>query len=161
MQIARELRLRDIGGIIVADFIDMDTQEEQEEILQILRKEFASDKMKPKVIDITSLNLVEMTRMKARKNLASVLYSTCPTCRGSGRVLSPETVYVEIRRRLRSIFAEGNMSHSLLITVHPMVYSWIMEQGVKDMEREFSCKIKTASDAALDIGVFTILAADH
>lgn len=161
VEIARQLRLRDIGGIIVADFIDMDTQEEQEEILQILRKEFASDKMKPKVIDITSLNLVEMTRMKARKNLASVLYSTCPTCRGSGRVLSPETVYVEIRRRLRSIFAEGNVSHSLLITVHPMVYSWIMEQGVKDMEREFSCKIKTASDAALDIGVFTILAADH
>ena len=98
--------------------------------------------MKPKVIDITSLNLVEMTRMKARKNLASVLYSTCPTCRGSGRVLSPETVYVEIRRRLRSIFAEGNMSHSLLITVHPMVYSWIMEQGVRIWNGNSAAKSK-------------------
>lgn len=161
VEIARQLRLRDIGGIIVADFIDMNSEDEQKEILQLLKQEFASDKMKPKVMDITQLNLVEMTRMKARKNLASVLYTTCPMCRGSGRVESPETVYVEIRRRLRSLFAEGSMTHHLLITVHPMVYSWLMEQGVKEMEREFSCTIKTASDAALDMGVFTILAADH
>ena len=159
VEIARQLRLRDIGGIIVADFIDMNSEDEQKEILQLLKQEFASDKMKPKVMDITRLNLVEMTRMKARKNLSSVLYTTCPMCRGSGRVESPETVYVEIRRRLRGLFAEGNMAHQLLITVHPLVYNWLMEQGVKDMEREFHCTIKAASDAALDMGVFTILAA--
>ena len=161
VEIAHQLRLRDIGGIIVADFIDMNSEDEQKEILQLLKQEFTSDKMKPKVMDITQLNLVEMTRMKARKNLASVLYTTCPMCRGSGRVESPETVYVEIRRRLRGLFAEGNMAHQLLITVHPVVYAWLMEQGVKEMEREFNCTIKTASDAALDMGVFTILAADR
>ncbi|WP_278673735.1 Rne/Rng family ribonuclease [Acidaminococcus fermentans] len=160
-EIARQLRLRDIGGIIVADFIDMDREEEQAEILQILKREFASDKMKPKVIDLTHLNLVEMTRMKARKNLSSILYASCPMCGGSGRVESPETVYVEIRRRLRSSFLHGNMSHSLLLTVHPLVYSWLRQQGLQDMEREFHCTLKLASDPALETGVFTLLTVDH
>ena len=145
----------------MADFIDMDREEEQAEILQILKREFASDKMKPKVIDLTHLNLVEMTRMKARKNLSSILYATCPLCGGSGRVESPETVYVEIRRRLRSSFAQGNMSHSLLLTVHPHVYSWLRQQGLQDMEQEFHCSLKLASDPALEMGVFTLLAVDH
>lgn len=160
-EIARQLRLRDIGGIIVADFIDMDSPAEQEEILQLLKHAFASDKMKPKVVGITHLNLVEMTRMKARKNLSSILYCTCPLCGGSGRVESPESVYVEIRRRLRSSFTQGNMSHTLLLTVHPMVYSWLREQGVKDMEQEFHCSLKLASDPALEVGVFTILDVDR
>ncbi|WP_317422940.1 Rne/Rng family ribonuclease [uncultured Acidaminococcus sp.] len=160
-EIARQLRLRDIGGIIVADFIDMDREEEQGEILQILKKEFAWDKMKPKVIDLTHLNLVEMTRMKARKNLSSILYTTCPMCGGSGRVEAPETVYVEIRRRLRSLFLQGKMSHSLMLTVHPVVYGWLRQQGLGDMEREFHCTLKLASDPSLEIGVFTLLTADQ
>lgn len=160
-EIPRQLRLRDIGGIIVADFIDMDTREEQEAILQILKKEFAADKMKPKVMDITPLNLVEMTRMKARRNLASVLYTTCPMCQGTGRVDAPETVYVEIRRRLRTSFAAGHMSHSLLLTVHPLVYAYLADRGVKDMEREFSCTLKMKSDPGLDMGVFTLTDMEH
>lgn len=58
------------------------------------------DRMKPRVMGMTALNLVEMTRMKARRNLFGTVYTTCPMCQGSGRVESPETVYVEIRRRL-------------------------------------------------------------
>lgn len=95
LEIARQLRLRDIGGIIVADFIDMERKEEQEEILDLLRREFAMDRMKPRVMGMTALNLVEMTRMKARRNLFGTVYTTCPMCQGSGRVESPETVYVE------------------------------------------------------------------
>ncbi len=155
-EIPRQLRLRDIGGIIVADFIDMDTRDEQDAILQILKKGFATDKMKPKVMDITSLNLVEMTRMKARRNLSSVLYTTCPMCQGSGHVDAPETVYVEIRRRLRSSFMAGSMSHTLLLTVHPLVYSYLVEHGVKEMEQEFSCTLQIKSDPGLDMGVFTL-----
>ena len=117
--------------------------------------------MKPKVIDLTHLNLVEMTRMKARKNLSSILYTTCPMCGGSGRVEAPETVYVEIRRRLRSLFLQGKMSHSLLLTVHPVVYGWLRQQGLGDMEREFHCTLKLASDPSLEIGVFTLLTADQ
>jgi ribonuclease G len=157
VEIARQLRLRDIGGIIVADFIDMDRAEEQEEILTLLRQQFASDKMKPKVMGMTHLNLVEMTRMKARRNLFGMLYATCPMCQGSGRVEAPETVYVEIRRRLRALYARQSLSRSLVISVHPLVYEWMGVHGVKEMEKEFNCTIKLTSDPALAAGVFTIL----
>ena len=75
VEIARQLRLRDIGGIIVVDFIDMHTQEHQQEILQVLQQALSNDKMKPRVQDITVLNLVEITRKKARQNLSTVLYA--------------------------------------------------------------------------------------
>ena len=156
-EIARQLRLRDIGGIIVVDFIDMDTEAAREEVLQILKQEFALDRMKPRVLGFTRLNLVEMTRRKARRNLAGALYTVCPMCQGSGRVESPETVCVEIRRRLRGLFSQHAMARNLLVTVHPQVYEWLAVRGVRDMEKEFSCHIRLASDPALMAGAFTIL----
>ncbi len=157
LEIARQLRLRDIGGIIVADFIDMDRKEEQEEILDLLRREFAMDRMKPRVMGMTALNLVEMTRMKARRNLFGTVYTTCPMCQGSGRVESPETVYVEIRRRLRSLYLDHAMAHSLALSVHPLVEEWLRLHGMKDMEQEFGAKIRLVSNPSLAVGVFTLL----
>jgi ribonuclease G len=157
VEIARQLRLRDIGGIIVADFIDMDREEEQRTILDILRHEFASDKMKPQVMGITHLNLVEMTRMKARKNLFGMLYTICPMCQGRGYVDSPETIYVEIRRRLRSLYEQHAMESNLVLSVNPMVYDWLELNGLHDMEQEFHCHIKLSRDPAQAVSVFTIL----
>ena len=157
VEIARQLRLRDIGGIVVVDFIDMATPEQQQELLQILKNSLAGDKMKPKVQDITALNLVEITRRKERQNLSTVLYSTCPVCQGSGRVQSPETVCVEIRRKLRLSLKVGHLSRDLLITVHPTVAKWCVENCVKDMDKEFHCHIHIASDAALEPEAFTVL----
>jgi len=157
VEIARQLRLRDIGGIVVVDFIDMATPEQQQELLQVLKNSLAGDKMKPKVQDITALNLVEITRRKERQNLSTVLYSTCPICQGSGRVQSPETVCVEIRRKLRLSLKVGNLSRELLITVHPTVAKWCVENCVKDMEKEFHCHIRIASDVALEPEAFTVL----
>ena len=74
-EIARQLRLRDIGGIIVVDFIDMDKKEYREEIMERLQQALRADKMKPCVQDMTVLNLVEITRKKARQNLSAVLYA--------------------------------------------------------------------------------------
>lgn len=157
VEIARQLRLRDIGGIIVVDFIDMETLEEQQDLLKTLRASLVDDKMKPKVQDITALNLVEITRRKARQNLSTVLYSQCPFCQGSGRVQSPETVCVEIRRRLRTSFLTGHMDKNLLISAHPTVAQWCIAHCVKDMEKEFSCKIHVKEDPALGAEIFTIL----
>ena len=67
---------------------------------------------------------------------------------------------MEIRRRLRSTFLQGKMSHALLLTVHPLVYSWLRQQGLRDMEQEFHCSLKLASDPSLEVGVFTLLTAD-
>ena len=83
-EIAHQLRLRDIGGIIVVDFIDMHSEENRQEVLAVLESSFAGDKMRPRIQDITVLNLVEITRKKSRQNLEAVLFSDCPVCNGSG-----------------------------------------------------------------------------
>lgn len=115
------------------------------------------DRMKPRVMGMTALNLVEMTRMKARRNLFGTVYTTCPMCQGSGRVESPETVYVEIRRRLRSLYLDHAMARSLVLSVHPLVEEWICIHGMKDMEQEFGAKIRLVSNPSLAVGVFTLL----
>lgn len=160
-EIAHQLRLRDIGGIVVVDFIDMETSAAQEELLTVLRKHLSNDKMKPKVQDITALNLVEITRRKERQNLSTVLYAPCPVCQGSGRVQSPETVCVEIRRKLRTSLGVGHLSRDLEISVHPQVAQWCKEYAAKDMEREFHCHIHIVSDASMEPEAFAILAAGH
>ena len=160
VEIARQVRLRDIGGIVIIDFIDMHTSKQQEEILYILRQALADDKMDPKVHDITRLNLVEITRRKARQNLSTVLYSACPTCQGSGRVQSAETIGVEIRRRLRSFMQEGNPSKNLLLSVHPLVSKWLISNCIKSMEKEFSCSISVESDTSLHVEAFAVLTND-
>ena len=156
-EIARQLRLRDIGGIIVVDFIDMHSEENQKEIIALLNSVLADDKMKPKVQDITVLNLVEITRKKARQNLSTVLYNTCPTCQGSGRVQSPETISVEIRRRLRQLMSKRMAAKNVLIQVHPLVAEWLIKHDVKHMEREFSCSILVEADERLHVEAFAIL----
>ncbi|MEG1345973.1 MAG: ribonuclease E/G, partial [Acidaminococcaceae bacterium] len=157
VEIARQLQLRDIGGIVVVDFIDMHTKAHQEEILELLGTVLAQDKMKPRVQDLTVLNLVEITRKKARQNLSTVLYSTCPTCQGSGRVQSPETISIEIKRRLRTFMSKRLAARKLLIQVHPLVANWLLQHEVKAMERELSCYITVEADAAMHVEAFAIL----
>lgn len=157
VEIARQLRLRDIGGIIVVDFIDMHTQEHQQEILQVLQQALSNDKMKPRVQDITVLNLVEITRKKARQNLSTVLYAPCPICQGGGRVQSRETVALEIKRRLRTLLAKPCASRSILISANPWMVEWLRAKDLRQWERELACKIKVEADTGLHIETFSIL----
>ena len=157
LEIARQLRLRDIGGIIVVDFIDMHTQMHKREILNALQQALAGDKMHPKVQDITVLNLVEITRKKSRQNLSSVLYAPCPVCEGSGRVQSRETLALEIKRRLRTLFKRRTSSKSLLIVANPWLAEWLAGKDIRAWERELACSLKLESDAALHVESFMIL----
>lgn len=91
-QIARQLRLRDLGGIIVIDFIDMEEPEHREGLLALLRKELKKDRTKTNLVGLTGLGLVEMTRKKVHQPIHKLLRQTCPRCQGSGMVLTPETV---------------------------------------------------------------------
>ncbi len=99
-EIARQVRLRNIGGIIIIDFIDMAEEEHREEVLQTLEEEMKKDKVRAHVLGITSLGLVEMTRKKTRQSLSRTLEKACPYCEGKGRVLSEETVYLRLRTEL-------------------------------------------------------------
>lgn len=156
-EIARQLRLRDIGGIIVVDFIDMHTEQHKREILDILQHTLDGDKMHPKVQDITVLNLVEITRKKSRQNLSSVLYAPCPICNGSGRVQSRETLALEIKRRLRTLLKRRGSAKSLLITANPWLAEWLINKDLKAWEREMACSLKVESDPSLHNESFMIL----
>jgi ribonuclease G len=89
-EIAKQIRLRDIGGIIIIDFIDMHEQEHQQMVLDELRQALKRDRTKTTVVGMTGLGLIEMTRKKVRKELSSQLITDCPYCDGTGKVLTPE-----------------------------------------------------------------------
>lgn len=157
-EIARQLRLRDIGGIIVVDFIDMHTDAHKKEILNVLQSALSGDKMRPKVQDITVLNLVEITRKKSRQNLSSVLYAACPICGGTGRVQNQLTLALEIKRRLRTLLQRRSSSKSLEIIANPWLTQWLKEHNlIKDWERELACSLKFSEDASLHVENFMIL----
>lgn len=157
VEIARQLRLRDIGGIVVVDFIDMHTEEHQQEILTVLQDALANDKMKPRVQDITVLNLVEITRKKARQNLSGVLYTVCPVCQGAGRVQSRETIALEIKRRLQTILSKKCAARNILIIANPWIAEWLRSQKLKYWERELICTLNIESDSSMHIEAFSIL----
>jgi ribonuclease G len=98
--IARQLRLRNLGGIIIADFIDMENEQHKAAVLAELNKELMLDRTRVTANDFTSLGLVEMTRKRTRESLAHVLCEPCPTCSGRGEVKTARTVCYEILREL-------------------------------------------------------------
>jgi ribonuclease G len=98
--IARQLRLRNLGGIIIIDFIDMEEEEHRKQVLQALEKALAKDHAKTHVSAVSPLGLVEMTRKRTRESLAHQLCAPCPACEGRGFVKTPETVCYEIFREV-------------------------------------------------------------
>jgi ribonuclease G len=131
-QIARQIRLRDIGGIIIIDFIDMDKAEHQQAVLAALEEQLKKDRTKTSVLGLTRLGLVEMTRKKARQDLETVLYGECPACEGRGLVRSPETVAIAVRRELRKLCKHQPSGSQLIIQVHPRVAEELKRQGELD-----------------------------
>ncbi|UXY15534.1 ribonuclease G [Chitiniphilus purpureus] len=98
--IARQLRLRNLGGIIIVDFIDMDNEEHKSAVLEELRKSLSRDRTKVTVSSFTSLGLIEITRKRTRESLAHVLCQPCPTCQGRGEIKTAETVCYDILREI-------------------------------------------------------------
>jgi ribonuclease G len=122
-EVVRQLRLRDIGGIIVIDFIDMSRARNRDAVLKTLRKALDEDRTKTYVVEISPLGLVEMTRQNVTDGVREILTKTCPTCEGEGVVLSEETVAIEVDRWLRDLAAERPESPAFLIRVNPRVAS--------------------------------------
>ena len=108
-EIARQLRLRDIGGIIVIDFIDMDNASHRRQLTAALKTALESDRMKTRIMHITRLGLIEMTRKRTGQNLAKQLQINCPCCEGTGRILSPEAVATKIAEAMRQASLDTNV----------------------------------------------------
>ncbi len=126
VEIARQLRLRDISGIIIIDFIDMDEIADKERVLQTLQDALKKDRTKSNVLGITQLGLVEMTRKKTRQCISNTLQSPCPYCGGTGKILSVESVMLKVRRHLRRCFAQESCA-DYLVRLHPDVAAAVSE----------------------------------
>jgi ribonuclease G len=129
-EIARQLRLRDLGGIIVCDFIDMESRSNRDRVLQELRAHLGRDRARTKAMAVSDLGLVEMTRQRVRSSLHASMTTECPTCSGSGRVFRPEVV---ARRLERSLYRVGHEKRekSLGVRLHPEVALYLLEEEPK------------------------------
>lgn len=144
-EIARQLRLRDIGGIIVIDFIDMSSENNRNTVVDVLRNEFKKDRTKSSVFGITQLGLVEMTRKKVGKRLSSIIQKTCPLCDGSGRVLDEDTILRSIGHKLEQVFKETEVP-AVLVEVNEAVKSYLDEEGsyyIEHLEKVYNKRIIT------------------
>jgi ribonuclease G len=126
-EIARQIRLRDIGGIIVCDFIDMETKSNRDKVLQELRTHLGRDRARTKALAVSELGLVEMTRQRVRPSLWHSMTADCPTCAGSGRVFTPEVVARRLERALRRAGHERR-ERQLTVRLHPEVALYLLEE---------------------------------
>ena len=126
-EIARQIRLRDIGGIIVCDFIDMETRSNRDKVLQELRTHLGRDRARTKALAVSELGLVEMTRQRVRPSLWHSMTTDCPTCAASGRVFTPEVVARRLERALKRAGHERR-ERQLTVRLHPEVALYLLEE---------------------------------
>ena len=128
-EVVRQLRLRDIGGIIVIDFIDMANPKNRQAVEGALRTELERDRTKTYVVEISPLGLVEMTRQNVTDGPREVMTKRCPTCDGDGIVVSDATAALEVERRLRDLAAAGARVQAYRVAVHPRVLPLLAGPG--------------------------------
>jgi len=149
-EIAKQLRLRDIGGIVVIDFIDMNDSEHQQMVLDSLRQSLKSDRTKAIVLGMTGLGLVEMTRKKIRQELSTVMTCDCPCCDGNGKVYTADTNAMKVLKQIKEYMRTSD-AKTLKVEVHPTVAT-IIEANIEKLKEEFINKtnmkilVSSASD---------------
>lgn len=150
--IARQLRLRNLGGIIIADFIDMENEEHRAAVLTEFRKALARDRTRMTASDFTSLGLIEITRKRTRESLAHVLCETCPTCKGRAQLKTAQTVCYEILREIVRAARQFEAREYRIIASQPVIDLFLDEEsqslaGVSDfIGKPISLQVETASN---------------
>ena len=143
-EVARQMRLRDVGGIIVCDFIDMETKANRDRVLQELRQHLSRDRARTKAFAVSDLGLIEMTRQRVRPSLFHSLTEACEHCGGSGRVYTPATVIRRIERSVKRA-AASKTERRLIVRVHPEVALQVFE-GEPDFVRRLGKKTQMDLD---------------
>src|SRR4030043_209220 len=142
-EIAYQLRLRNIGGIIIIDFIDMDREGDREKVYKALEDALKKDRQKTTIFKISELGLVEMTRKRTRENISRVLGEPCPYCEGAGLVKSKTTVCYDILREIERTSSELG-GRNILVELNPEVAGMLYEEeraGVEELEKKLRKKI--------------------
>ncbi|HEX8959329.1 MAG TPA: Rne/Rng family ribonuclease [Solirubrobacterales bacterium] len=158
-EVVRQLRLRDIGGIIVIDFIDMARARNRDKVLKTLRKALDADKSKSYVVEVSPLGLVEMTRQNITDGVREILTAPCPTCHGEGVVLSAETVALEGLPKLRDLATRE--AEAFLLRVNPKVAAELIDpdSGLAELEAETGKQFHFEGGDALSIETFELVEA--
>ncbi|HET7874495.1 MAG TPA: Rne/Rng family ribonuclease [Methylomirabilota bacterium] len=133
-EVVRQIRLRDLGGIIIIDFIDMERPEHRDQVFRALRKVLAEDKARTNVLEISELGLVEMTRKRVRQSLQSLFCAPCPTCKGSGVIRSDATLAAEVFRKVEAQAREA-AGQEVLIRCHPDLAHHLETEQREALER--------------------------
>lgn len=150
-EIPRQLRLRDLGGLIIVDFIDMVSAKNRRLVLNTLRTELSKDKAKTTTLKISELGLVEMTRQRTRQSLLKTLCRECPCCRGEGYIPSLLTLALEAFRRLKKVCLRTNERY-LILKANPSLASYLsreMRERINTLAREYHKKINIGEDPYL------------
>ena len=162
-EISRQLRLRNMGGLIVLDFIDMKGRRDQQSVYQRMKDGLRRDKAKTHMLPISQLGLMEMTRQRHSESVRSAVYDDCPYCKGRGKVKSAITMSVEIQRKLAEILKKRTRDESdfqLKIVVHPTVLERLRNEDEKlitEMEKRYYGKLTFRSDPVLHAEEFRII----
>jgi len=152
-EVPRQLKLRDIGGIIIIDFIDMDSHEHRKNIFRTLERNLEDDKAKTNILNISSIGLVEMTRQRVRKSIEGKSYQKCPYCHGRGIVKSVATVSYDLMRKLERILMDGRV-REVFVYLNPDVAYYVLSPErnmIRPLERRFRKVIRVVDDPNLHI----------
>jgi ribonuclease G len=158
-EIAYQLRLRNIGGIIIIDFIDMEREGDREKVYQVLEEAIKKDRQKTNIFKISELGLVEMTRKRTRENMTRTLGETCPYCEGSGLIKSKTTICFDIFRQIERSASELG-GHNIVVEVNPEIAGLLYEEergGVEELERKLKKKIAVKGKAGFHQEQYNII----
>ena len=159
-EVARQLRLRDVGGIIVVDFIDMETRGNRDKVLHELRTHLGRDRARTKAYAVSELGLIEMTRQRVRPSLWQSMTTECPTCSGTGRVFRPEVVVRRMERSLKRAGAD-HKERQLAVRLHPEVAIYLVEQEpnfLRQLEKQTGLSLEVRDDPMMRLDEFRMMA---
>jgi ribonuclease G len=158
-EVVRQIRLRDLGGIIIIDFIDMEREEHRQQVFRALKRALGEDKSRTNVLEISELGIVEMTRKRVRQGLQSLLMTQCPTCKGSGGVKAPAAITAEIYRKIQAAVADVG-GQEVLIRVNPEMAAYFQDEegeGLELLQRRIQRKVTIQAVQALHKDEYEII----
>ena len=160
VEIARQLRLRDVGGIIVIDFIDMDDEANRAKVLRQVKTHIGRDRARTKVFGISELGLLQMSRQRVSPSLDQRMTEPCPYCEGTGRILAPDTVVRRIERALRRVSMAGR-ERGITILTHPVIALHLLESEplfLAELSEEHGLELDVRDNPLLGLDEFRLLA---
>jgi ribonuclease G len=159
-EIARQLRLRNIGGLIIADFIDMKSRRDQQAVYSLMKERLKRDKARAHVLPISQLGLMEMTRQRAQESLSDTIYEICPYCGGRGVVKTTMTTSVELHRTLNTVMRKYQDSiHDIRVILNPDVLKRLKEEDEEllvELERRYAGRLMFRGDPTFHHEKFVI-----